>query len=252
MAYPRAVVTAPPTAAAPSPAPRHRLSLRELLRSPEGLAAALAILIGLASLLSAALAWRASLASIDSSLYQSLSVQQQARVEQIERQLEGIVGQDERFVGAYQEDAVVAHQLAVQADQLRSSDPATADQLDLEAQARLALARSVEPFFQGANVSVADDGTVAYDHAYVLRNLESINVELRELRTENSGELADRADNRSLNLIGVAALIVAALFLLTIAEVSHGRVRLRQAFLVAGAVMVVTGTVAFALVEVLA
>src|SRR5512132_3750711 len=70
-------------AAASSPPPGRRL--RVLLQHPERSAALLAILIGFASIMSAVIAWRASLASIDASRYDSLPVQQQARRQQIER-----------------------------------------------------------------------------------------------------------------------------------------------------------------------
>jgi hypothetical protein len=238
--------------------------LGRLLSHPQRSAAALAILIGFTSLLSATLAWRASLASIEHSRYVSLIVEQQARIEELQRQHEGVVAQDERFLNAYQEDALAARQLQAQADSMRSSDPTTADQLDLEAQSRLALGRALEPFFQGANVTLQPDGTVAYDHAYVLRNIEQGDVELRELCTNNglatgqpcapqrTIDLAARAGRLVLNLTGVAAVTIAALFFLTIAQVSRARARLREVFFAGGASLVAVGTLAFLVVEIFA
>jgi hypothetical protein len=223
------------------------------MRHPQRSAGLLAVLIGFASVFSAVVAWRASLASIDASRYESLAVQQTAREGQIERELEGLIAQDLRFVNVYQEHALAARELQTQADSLRASDPDSADVLDLQAQAARDLARAVTPFFLGASgVSLSDDGTVAYDTAYVLRNLEEGDQELRELRTQHTQELAQRADARSLALIGVAALVVAALFFLTIAQVSRARARLRQTFFMAGAILVLVGTIGFVLVELLA
>ena len=220
---------------------------------PQAFSVALAVLIGFASVFSAVVAWRASLASIDASRYDSLAVQQTARRGQIERELEGLIAQDLRFVNVYQEHALAARELTAQAESLRDSDPDSADILDLEAQARLDLARAVKPFFLGASgVSLNDDGIVEYDTAYVLRNLADGNVELRELRTQRTGELAQRADARSVSLVGVAAFVVAALFFLTIAQVSRVRRGIRQVFFAAGAVLVAVGTVGFVLVELLA
>jgi uncharacterized membrane protein (DUF2068 family) len=220
---------------------------------PERSAVLLALLIGFASIMSAVIAWRASLASIDASRYESLAVQQQARRLQIERELEGTVEQDLRFVDAYQEHALAARQLQAQADALRPTDPTTADQLDLQAQGELALARSVTPFFLGAGgIHLAEDGSVPYDRAFVLRNLQEGNVELREIRSQRTLELAQAADSRTLSLIAVAALMVAALFFLTVAQVSRSLVRIRQAFFVAGAVLVAVSTLGLLLVEVLA
>jgi hypothetical protein len=223
------------------------------VRHPQATAALLAVLIGFASVFSALIAWRASLASIDASRYESLAVQQQARGNQIDRELESRVAQDLRFVNVYQEHALAARELRAQADELRETGPATADILDLQAQSRLDLARAVIPFFQGAHgISLDADGTVAYDTAYVLTNLRASNTELRELATQNTSSLAERADARALGLVGVAALVVAALFFLTIAQVSGARTRLRQVFFVAGGVLVLVGVLGFLIVEIVA
>ena len=223
------------------------------LRRPEAVAGFLAVLIGFASVLSAVVAWRASLASIDASRYESLAVQQRARVQQIQRDLSGRVAQDLRFVNVFQEHALAARELQAQADQLRTTDAVAADILDLQAQAQLDLARGVLPFFMGATGPVLnDDGTVTYDVAYVVRNLEETNTELRELRTQRTAQLGERATAKSVSLIGVAAVVVAALFFLTIAQVVRSRLVVRQTFFAAGAVLVTLGTIAFVVVELLA
>ena len=239
----------------PPPSPEGSFSerARAFAHQPRFSAAVLAILIGYASILSAGVAWRAALASIDASRYESLQVQQQARRQQIERDLEGLIAQDLRFVNVFQEHALAARELRAQADELRATDSAAADVLDLEAQSRLDLARVIQPFFLGASgATLGEDGTVAYDVAYVLRNLADGQRELRELRTAQTEELGARADVRSVSLVGVAAAIVAALFFLTIAQVTRTRERIKQAFLVAGGLLVLIGTVSFVLVEILA
>ncbi|MEO6350523.1 MAG: hypothetical protein ABIP53_07715 [Candidatus Limnocylindrales bacterium] len=223
------------------------------VRHPEATAAALAIMIGFASVFTALIAWRASLASIDASRYESLAVQQQARGNQIDRELESVVAQDLRFVNVYQEHALAARELRTQADELRATDAATADILDLQAQSRLDLARAVIPFFQGAQgVSLDADGTVPYDTAYVLTNLRASNSELRELATQNTAMLAQHADARALGLVGVAALVVAALLFLTIAQVARAGSKLRQAFFGAGSILVLVGVLGFGIVELFA
>ncbi len=215
--------------------------------------ALLAILIGFASVFSAVIAWRASLASIDASRYQSLAVQQQARQEQIERELEGVVEQDQRFRAEFQEHALAARDLQTQADTVRATDSAAADALDVQAQSEAALARALKPFFMGAGgIALDQDGTVPYDEAYVLQNLQEGDPELRELRTSNVSSLADQADAKTVNLVAVGAVVVGALFFLTIAQVSRRRTRVRQAFFVGGGAMVLIGTTLFVLVEALA
>lgn len=249
-----AVVSYPPSDAVGLPPPPVRQSrLMTALRHPQRSAALLAILIGFASVFSAVLAWRASLASIDASRHESLAVQESARRNQLERLSEGVVAQDERFVLFFQEHALAAREFEAQAAALRGSDPATADILDLEAQAHRALARATQPFFLGAGgIYLGDDGTVPYDRAFVLRNLREGDPELRELRTQHTIKLAQRADDHSLNLIALAAIMVAALLLLTVAQVSRTRLLVRQVFFVVGGVLVLIGALGFLIVEVFA
>jgi hypothetical protein len=247
--FPDEPVTSPrPSHTTPSQAAR----IRGIVRHPQLTAALLAILIGFASVFSAVIAWRASIASIDASRYQSLAVQQQARQEQIERELEGTVEQDQRFVTDYQEHSLAARQLQTQADSLRTADATAADALDVQAQSEAAQARALQPFFMGAGGVTADkNGNVAYDKTFVLTSLENGDVELRELKTSNVADLAQRADNKSIDLVGIAAIVVAALFFLTIAQVSRTRARVRQLFFVAGGLMVLAGAAGYVLVELL-
>ena len=237
-----------PSPSTPPPTARDRL--RAATQHPQAAAVTLAVLIGFASIMSAVVAWQASVASIDASRLGSLDVQQRARVQQIERDLQGLIAQDLRFVNLYQEHALAARELRSQADELRATDANAADILDLEAQARDDLARAVKPFFLAAGgVSLSDDGTVVYDQSYVLRNLESGNVELRELSTAPTKELADRSDARSVSLGAVAAVIVAALFFLTIAQVARTRALMRRIFITAGGFLVLVGTLSFLFIE---
>jgi hypothetical protein len=223
--------------------------LRTVARHPNARVLVLAVLIGFASILSAVVAWQASLSAIQASRYGSLATQQLTRTQQIEAELRGLIDQDLRFVNLYQEHSLAARELASQADNLRTTDPTAADELDLQAQARSDLARALRPFFLAAgNIQLQDDGTVNYDVDYVLTNLEQGNVELRELRTSNAKALADQADTRAVSLSLVAALIVAALFFLTIAQVVRTRARTQRAFIGVGGLLVLIGTVSFVFV----
>jgi hypothetical protein len=238
----------PPSPSTPAPSARDRI--RSYTQHPQAAAVTLAVLIGFASIMSAVVAWQASLSSIDASRLGSLGVQQRARVEQIERDLQGLIAQDLRFVNLYQEHALAARELRSQADELRTTDANAADILDLEAQSRDDLARAVKPFFLAAGgVSLSDDGMVVYDVNYVLRNLESGNVELRELSTARSKELADRSDARAVSLGAVAAVIVAALFFLTVAQVARTRALIRRIFIATGGFLVLVGTLSFLFIE---
>ena len=233
-------------AAAPSAHPRISFAI------PERIGALLAVLIGFASVFSAVIAWRASLASIDASRYQSLAVQQQARREQIERELEGTVEQDQRFVAEFQEHALAARELQTQADSIRATDSDGRRHARRPGQSRAGPGARAPAILPGRGAASRSPTTARspYDKAFVLRNLAGRESELRELRTSNVSELANRADTKSIDLVGVAALIVAALFFLTVAQVSRTRVRVRQAFFVAGGLLVVVGTLLFVFVEI--
>jgi hypothetical protein len=212
----------------------------------------IALLIGLASVLSAVVAWRASLSAIEAGRYESLAVQQQARREQLERELEGVVAQDMRLVTSYREHAAAARELQRQADEVRADEPDLADELDMEAAGRRSLARSLQPFFIGQlGVALDDEGNVNYDPERVLGLLRDAELELRELRPTETLERANIADRRTLGLIGVAALFVAALLFLTVAQVVERRRPVRLAFTLLGGGLVAVGTLAFVVTEVL-
>jgi uncharacterized membrane protein (DUF2068 family) len=211
----------------------------------------LALLIGYTSILSAVVAWRASLSSIDAGRYESLAVQQQARREQLQRQSEGVVSQDLRVVAVYREHALAARELQAQADEVRVDDPELADELDLEAQGRLALARALQPFLLGqSGVYLFEDGSVAYDPERILRILQENDLELRELRPEQTLSLANAADQHTLALVALAAVLVGALLFLTVAQVSR-RAPLRLGATALGAVLAAAATAAFVGIEVL-
>jgi hypothetical protein len=237
--------TPPPPTEAASTSPRRP-------RRDQLVGVALALLIGYTSILSAVVAWRASLSSIDAGRFESLAVQQQARREQLQRQSEGVVSQDLRLITEYREHAIAARELQAQADGIRAENADLADELDLEAHGRLALARALQPFVLGqAGIGLNDDGTVNYDPERILRLLREGDTELRELRPDETLELANAADRHTLTLVALAAILVAALLFLTIAQVTRRRGGLRVATLAAGAVLVLFGTVAFVAVEVL-
>jgi len=215
------------------------------------LALGLAVVIGFTSIMSAVVAWRASVSAIDAARLSSLVVQQGARRQQLERQIEGLVAQDRRFVGAYLEHALAARELARQADELRPTDPDAADALDLQAHGERALARSLEPFFSAGGISLTDEGTVDYDERFVTDYLRDTDPELRALDPERTLAQADRADQRTIALIGVAALFVAALLLLTIGQVVRRRRRARTTFAAGGSLLAAVATLAFVVVELL-
>jgi hypothetical protein len=160
-----------------------------------------------------------------------------------------MVDQDLRFVARVQEHLLSAKHLRAKADELRATDPDRAAALDGQAQDEDALARVAAPFFRAAGgISLGANDVVGYDRAYVQRNLEETDETIRQLRPDDTRAAAATAHVRALDLIGIALILVASLFFLTLAEV--GRRRLRVVFAGAGGVAAIVGVVALVVVEI--
>ena len=101
-----------------------------------------------------------------------------------------------------------------------------------------------EPFVGQAGVYLYDDGTVAYEEERILRLLREGEQELRELRPQETLALANTADTRTLTLVALAAVLVAAPLFLTVAQVVERRSSVRLGFMIAGSVLVAIGSAA--------
>jgi hypothetical protein len=199
--------------------------------------------------MSAMVAWRASVASNEETAAEVRGMQAIAQQLQLEQRLEAYVDQDERLIGRYQEHLVAARELQSAADEVRETDPALADRLDLEAQGRHALARQLSAFFLVAIPDESEDGGVVYDADFVARNLREGTTELREIQPERFLAIADEAGARSTGLIAMVLVLVGSLFILTLAQLVHHPSRLAIAAI--GALLGVVGVVGFVILEVL-
>ncbi|MDQ7828016.1 MAG: hypothetical protein QN122_05400 [Armatimonadota bacterium] len=185
----------------------------------------IALAIAAVSVLGAVAAWHAAVTASAATDLDQQAVQERLRYELRLLEQEGIVNQDLRFAVRYQEHLKAWRLLRRAAAEARATPP-LARALDTQAHAELALARALRPYFRGAQVSFGDgDGTFSYDRAYVLRQNLAHDSVLAELRPDALRVQAERAHLRAWWLVGVVTLFVAALVLLTLAELGGARVR---------------------------
>jgi hypothetical protein len=204
-----------------------------------------AFLIAVVSMAGAFVTARASLLSVRASDLDQLSLQQLVQQQQLLADIEGEVAQDRRLFGRYQEHVLAWRLLEKDAAEARGQ---LAEDLEAQARERLALARSMRPFFSFRPDLGDDDGRVEYDPAFTRRHLVDTTVELGDLRPEDTFATAQGLHVQIVRLIGVAALLIAALVFLTLAQLIRPAVR--RTFAASGVVVFVVGVILFAVVEV--
>lgn len=201
------------------------------------LSVALGIVI--VSILAAGMAWRSSVWGENSGNTDELTRQDQVQLEQILSSQTEQVNQDIRVFNSFEEASLLAQELDRDAAKLKGQARL---ELGLEAGSQRAEAKSQRRFFNASAPAVDPDGTVRYDAAFAQRVLRSYSPELEVLRPDALREEARAANVKSVRLTGLAALFVAALLFLTLAEVARRSVS--GIFAGAGAV---TATVALGL-----
>ena len=200
-----------------------------------------AILIAFVSIMGAVVAWRASEASELASNLDQDATQQFVQREQILGQLDEDVIQDMRLLGSYQEHVKAWKELD------RAAAAATggaADDLRRRAQEERALARALYLLFQTAYpTDPEENGDVAFDREFAQRVMRDGNDDLATLAPEATDARADDAHEKTVNLVALAALLVGALFLLTLAQMA--RPTIRALYAGAGAVVLLSTVVLF-------
>jgi hypothetical protein len=228
---------APPPPETPHDAARDRFRIR------------VAVLIALVSISGALVAWRASVSSINAAALDQEAEQQLLQQQQREAVLKGQVANDLIVFSRYQEHVKSWRLLSKKAEQLRPHNPALADSFDTQAQGELALARSFRSYFQAGTPDFGNaSGDVAYDPAFVLRNLLQSDPQLAVLHPDTTFEEAHHAHGVTVDLVAIVALLIAAVFLLTLAQFAGVGIRLFFAGI--GVVVAVTGLSLWILVEV--
>jgi hypothetical protein len=211
--------------------------------------ARVALAIVLVSIMSAAAGWRASVFDERASdggavYYQDLLLQQR-----LERSHEANVAQDIIQYGELEQDWLLAH--------ATRSDPQASEQQKVAAE------QTLHNFHVGDALTTYTDGTSFYDPARAYASEVASDTGLVALHPEQVLRRSDSVRGQALDMTAVAALFVAALVLLTLAQVTLGRRRagpkiaavngpagwsISHTFVTAGTLVALTATVLFVLV----
>jgi hypothetical protein len=205
-----------------------------------------AILIVIASLAGAGVAWSASVESTTASDLDQLAQQQFLEVQQILTSGRADVAEELRKVGTFQQQISSQRFFAEKAQELANKYPALAAQLASEAQGQASLARNSAALFFAAFPQISQDGTVTYDQEQALNNLLGRYVIYQQLHPAEIQQEAAAAHLKASRIVAVGIILVAALLFLTLAQVA--RSRSRHAFLVVGTVVLIAGLVFWAVV----
>ena len=232
---------APPASDAPSPGGPPAFG-----RPTKRYVLTVALLIVVASLAGAGVAWSASVSSTRASDLDQLAQQQFLEQQQILTSGAADVAEELRRVGTFQQQIASQKYFAEQAQALAAKYPQLASQFASEAQGQSALARNTASLFFATFPQVSPDGTVTYDRQQALNNLLGRYVIYQQLHPEQIQAEAADEHTKAGRIVGVGIILVAALFFLTLAQVA--RSRSRHAFLVAGTAILVVGLVLWVVV----
>ncbi len=217
----------PPVEGAPAPSSRYKMVV--------------ALLIVVASLAGAGVAWSASVSSTRASDLDQVAQQQFLEQQQILTSGRADIAEELRRVGTFQQELQSEQFFDQQSKALAQRYPALAAQLASEAQGQASLARNTGALFFANTPQISPDGTVTYDQRRALNNLISQYVIYQQLHPEQIQAESASEHTKSGHIVGVGIILVAALFFLTLAQVA--RTRSRHAFLVAGTVVLIVGLV---------
>jgi hypothetical protein len=212
-------------------------------RKPWTLVRLISLLITVVSILGAIAAWRASVVSGNAGGLDQQATQERVRQQQIEGEIHAQVDQDLRLFPRYLSHLSTWGVLKEKAAQEQSGNPQLADDLRGDAQEELALARTI---YQALSVKPLF-GQTNYDEKFSLDYLRQYNLDLVGLAPEETAVLAEEERERGVRMVGIAALFIASLFFLTLAQV--GRRTIRQVFGLAGLLIMLGATVALLLTE---
>jgi hypothetical protein len=205
-----------------------------------------ALLIVVASLAGAGVAWSASVSSTKASDLDQLAQQQFLEQQQILTSGGADVAEELRRVGTFQQQIASQRYFAEQAQALAAKYPQLAAQFASEAQGQSALARNTAALFFATFPQISPDGTVTYDRQQALNNLLGRYVIYQQLHPEQIQAQAADEHTKAGRIVGVGIILVAALFFLTLAQVARSRTR--HGFLVVGTAILIAGLVLWVVV----
>lgn len=206
-----------------------------------------AVVITVISILIAVGAWRTTEAASRASELDSLVIQQLARRQQELQAISGRIDLDLRLLTRYQAYVLAAVRLDAAATTV--GEPGSLDRqlLEVDAQGERALARVMNQFFLGAFPVVDADGLATYDPDRILRILVAGSYRLADLQPEVTARRAELAHRQTAAFVLIVIVFAGCLVLLTLAQVTRGRIRMPLA--VGGTVIAAGGLVLLALTE---
>jgi len=196
------------------------------------------------SILTAAMAWRASAADETAGAKEQLATENVFQQQELMASDESSVIHDIGLFDRYEEHLNLAR--ALQRDAAHASGSA-ARALAVQVQEARGLARDEQPLFEGPLPTTRPDGSVTFDAAYARSQARLRDFELADLRSPSQLRAQAGVEHeRGVRLTGLAVLFVAALVLLTFAEL--GSPVAARLFAVSGAAVAFTAVVLFVLV----
>ena len=185
----------------------------------------IAFMVATISIISAVVAGRAAVWSSAASDIDSIVFQEAIEARQLESDLDIAAASDLRLAARY--DAAAQRQLIIGEEALErwETDPQAAARLDLAAQAEWEVDLALWRFFRMSVPAYDADGRLVFDVQRSIAAQRAADARLTELGRSPTAARAEEARSRAIALVAVAVLFVAALFVLTVAEVWPGRRR---------------------------
>ena len=207
-----------------------------------------AVIITIISILIAVGAWRTTETASRASDLDSQVIQQLARRQQELELISGRIDLDLRLLTRYQAYVLAAAQLDAASTTVGEAGSLDRQLLEVEAQGQRALARVMNQFFQGAFPTLDADGLATYDADRTFNSLVAASYRLTDLKPEVTARRAELAHEQTAAFVLIVIVFAGCLVLLTLAQVTRGRVRLPLA--IGGTVVAAGGLVAMVLVEI--
>ena len=234
-----------PIAGGPGVLPIEPVQAAEESGPGERFRTAIAFFIAVVSIMGAVVAWRASINSNDASTLDQTELQELAQKQQKETYYSDRIDEDLRLLDRYRSYVQQSELLTADADSVRAQDPALADSLSAQAQSARSEAQTLRSFFF-ARPATGPSSAIAYDPAYVLDYRLTHDDDYQKLKPEATRAAAESKHQKAIDLVGLVALFVAALFFLTLAQVLRSQTRI---FATAGGAVTLLGLILWGVTE---
>lgn len=181
-----------------------------------------ALILAAVSLVTAYVTYLAAVRDGEAAALYALASEQWAEEQQVEQQIDAQIAQDQRLTARLDTEWQAYQRSEAEAAAVRSTDPARAARLDLEAQGTAARYAQLALFLRAAYPAVTETG-LEYDRSATQQNLRIQDPHLYRASSELTRDAARSASDLASATKLVIVLLVAALFLFTLAHVIGGR-----------------------------